>query len=257
MRCQAYKRPPCKSLPAVREDTDRRASGARCKLHINTSGTTRVIHGRLRVQSTCERAAPSMSTDHEASIARASAATRPRPSPIRRHDRRTSTTTRTPPTGHGAKGTRQSIDRRHCPSASNHSKPWRHVHGPMNPAHCSILTRQRLKRRAVNRCVSAASSTAAQCATEVSGAHCGDGDCAKALIAAQMICPYVGTGSRDFGGATGDLRRPFCAQQLFLANLLPPVVEVEKFTRLQAGDARVAEGVRSTAGIRRAPPVVA
>ena len=97
----------------------------------------------------------------------------------------------------------------------------------------------------------------AVCATEVSGAHGGDGDCAKALIAAQMICPYVGTGSRDFGGARSDLRRPSCAQQLFLANLLPPVVEVEKFTRLQVGESRVVEGVRSTAGIRRAPPVVA
>ena len=170
MRCQAYKRPPCKSLPAVREDTDRRASGARCKLHINTSGTTRVIHGRLRVQSTCERSQPRPQPRSRGSIVVYGSRS------VHCARKRCHTPASIAVT---IVGRRRRLE--HLPqvmeqrapgrallstplSKCNHSKPWRHVYGPMNPARCSILTRRRLKRHAVYRCVSGASSTAAQCA---------------------------------------------------------------------------------------------
>ena len=124
---------------------------------------------RLRVPSTCERsrprpsrraAAPSMSTDHEASIVRASAATRPRPSPSRSTDVDDDSNASHRP---WSKGTRQSIAVdaivRVQPFKAMAARSWANESGTL-----LCLTRRRLKRRAVNRCVSGASSTAAQCA---------------------------------------------------------------------------------------------
>lgn len=96
----------------------------------------------------------------------------------------------------------------------------------------------------------------AVCDMEASGAHGVDGELSKAPSGTNTLVLLIGIDFCDSRSVPTHLPRPFCAQRIFLASVLPPVMEVEKFKSQQAGEARAAQISPSMNGWGRAPPVV-